>query len=427
MGIAPWIFCIIGFVLLVLYDLLQLAGFGLAKNLDELFCAVLLAAVCVAVPLRGRVRLLPFEKRILLAAVLLMAVGLWPYLAAPPNSYKAILFDVVVFYKFLAAYFGARILCSHWQVLRWRTVIVSWHVGLAVIIGLVLLVNKISPVFPQVDPRFGVWSEQLFFGHPSRYAFFWIYMFVVLMPFLLPNHRWFLLLVMVAGSFSLRVKYFGFLPLGLAAIWLGDRFRRIDWRSPWVLGLGLGLAMLVICIAWPKIVFYFSYESLDLGLARAVLLHNAFEVANTNFPVGSGFGTYGSWASGLYYSPLYFSLEMDRVYGLSPAKYNFVADTYWPMVLGQFGYVGVMLVGWILLDIAWHFLRLYNEASYRKEKCLYLSGLVLLAALLMDSSSDAIFTHNSAVMAFFYLALMVNQAVASARSQMKISIPINTF
>jgi hypothetical protein len=405
-----WIFCLVGLFLVVLYDLLQAVGISKMKYIDELLCVCLATAAIIAIMLRGRVRLFRWERDILLAAGLLMVAGIIPYLIGSPNVWSAAFFDMVVFFKFLISYFSVRILLCHWRILHWGTVVCRWHLSIVVIIAILLAANKFMPIFPRADQRFGMFSEELFFGHPSRYAFFCIYSFVVLMPFLMPKKRLPLLGILGMGILSLRFKYFAFFPLGLAAILLGERIPKIRWQSPKFLGSIAILVVSIIFIAWNQVVYHFSYSSYEIGFGRAGLLYESFAVAKEHFPLGSGFGTYGSWASAIYYSPLYFKLGLDQVYGLSPEHYGYVADTYWPMVLGQFGLIGFMSMLWIFSLFLRHLIRLYNYAPAGPVKRLYLSGLLLLITLLLDSSSDAIFSQNRAVVSFFYLALVMNYA-----------------
>ncbi len=410
-------FCIISLFLVVLYEPLQKSGFDVFKFSDEFICAVILAAASGVILLRGRIHLFPFEKRILIACALLFALGIYPYLSDAPNLYRAALFDIIIFYKFIVVYFAVRIFCRDWEMANWKQKIVSWHLGLAVFVALVLIFNMIYPVFPYFDKRFGLQSQQLFFGHPSRYAFFWEFIFVILMPYLLHRKRWILMLVLLLGLLSLRIKYLAFFPLGFFLIFGGYRLKRIRLSNPKIVVPTVILAFLIFGIAFKQISFHFSGNSFELGFGRAVLFYNSFNVAGKDFPLGSGFGTYGSYASGKYYSPVYFDLGMEKIYGLGPDRISFIADTYWPMVLAQFGYFGLLLMIWIIYRIVKELIRLYNLAPNFREKRFYLSGLVLMFIFIIDSSSDAIFAQNRAVIGFIYLALIFNQKSIESSSE----------
>ena len=44
-----------------------------------------------------------------------------------------------------------------------------------------------------------------------------------------------------------------------------------------------------------------------------------------------------------YFSILYNKYNLNTVYGLSPNYHYFVADSFYTMLLGQFGYIGLFL------------------------------------------------------------------------------------
>ena len=60
------------------------------------------------------------------------------------------------------------------------------------------------------------------------------------------------------------------------------------------------------------------------------------------FPFGSGLASFASNASAVNYSTLYYDYGLDKVWGLSPSKTDFICDAYYPS-LCQFGVVGVCL------------------------------------------------------------------------------------
>ncbi len=64
-------------------------------------------------------------------------------------------------------------------------------------------------LFPQPG-RFSIKSIQLFFNHPSRLSFAISFVFIVLYPLYADKGKVFLLMILLLGLVTLRVKYFGF-------------------------------------------------------------------------------------------------------------------------------------------------------------------------------------------------------------------------
>ena len=89
----------------------------------------------------------------------------------------------------------------------------------------------------------------------------------------------------------------------------------------------------------------------DSTSPRVILLKYGFKTANTYFPFGSGFATYGSDSAARNYSPLYDLYGFDKYYGLTREYGAFLNDCYSGMVFGEFGYIGAIIFIAILVLI----------------------------------------------------------------------------
>jgi len=80
--------------------------------------------------------------------------------------------------------------------------------------------------------------------------------------------------------------------------------------------------------------------------------------------------------------------------------WKFVADQYWPMILGQFGYLGLLSMALVI----YHYLTFFItniKANINNAKYYYfLSAILGLLLLLIDSTSDAIFSQQRGVVMF---------------------------
>ena len=132
-------------------------------------------------------------------------------------------------------------------------------------------------------------------------------------------------------------------------------------------------------IAGDQLEFYFTGRT-----ARAALLINGFTTANTYFPLGSGFATYGTAIARDYYSPLYVQYGFARIYGLSPNYTAFLTDSYWPAIMGEFGYFGIILV---VVLIYFVFKRILNDCDNEYSRlCVYFGIGILLISSIASSS-----------------------------------------
>jgi O-antigen ligase len=121
-----------------------------------------------------------------------------------------------------------------------------------------------------------------------------------------------------------------------------------------------------------------------------------------NIPFGTGFGTYATYASGEYYSPVYIKYGMENMHGLSKAEPAFIADTYFP-ALAQFGIVGVVLFFsfWIILAVK--ALKSYSKGS-AKEATMILMTVIFF---MIESTSDSTITHNRGMFIMMILGLLL--------------------
>ena len=233
----------------------------------------------------------------------------------------------------------------------------------------VILICSVIDFFFQRWPtqmwRFGLRSQQLFYGHPTNLAMACVFLMLLLLSLReklfsageeKPLLRYSGHLAAAAAAvllvpliMTLRIRVFGLL-LGMLVLFVYCVvFRRQVkfWMLP-VLGAGL------LAVGWRRIVrHYFSPEVLNA--ARGAMLRAALDICRTRFPLGAGFGNFGSRMAQHFYSPLYYTYEMTEIEGLTPAWPSYACDSFWSMVLGETGvlgtlcYVGLMI--WLFLLI----------------------------------------------------------------------------
>lgn len=88
-------------------------------------------------------------------------------------------------------------------------------------------------------------------------------------------------------------------------------------------------------------------------VARIRLTLDAPIIATQHFPWGAGFGRFGSGIARQNYSPEYETLGYPRIWGLGPTDESgkFLTDTFWPAVLGETGFFGLIAYSAALFSI----------------------------------------------------------------------------
>ncbi|MBC1813876.1 hypothetical protein HCA60_15355 [Listeria booriae] len=203
----------------------------------------------------------------------------------------------------------------------------------------VYAVNLVFPIMVGFDVRFGMSTYAYGFGHPAPFSMV-VILFTVLMVF-----------------FSLiqktRIPYL-YLLLNLFLIFTAGRSTAIGIYIclsllllflPYIKRLPIYIYMLLggflAWFSWDRIANQFGSENTE---ARGVLLRTSIDIAKEHLPFGAGLGMFGSNASRVHYSPLYFKYHISNVWGLSSINPAFITDSYWAMIIGETGLIGVILL-----------------------------------------------------------------------------------
>ncbi|WP_152604632.1 hypothetical protein [Vibrio campbellii] len=88
---------------------------------------------------------------------------------------------------------------------------------------------------------------------------------------------------------------------------------------------------------------YKLYDVVDSDIARIVFYVKSLGIALVNFPLGSGLGTFGGRASVVYGYDLYEDLNFSTYWWFLEGKY--LTDTFWPHILGESGFGGLLSLG----------------------------------------------------------------------------------
>ena len=258
-------------------------------------------------------------------------------------------------------------------------------------------------IFPG-DIRYGFKSTQLFYGIHTSFAAICAFLIALLtlVRRKVKNYRLFVVLLLILMGSTMRSKAFGaillFLLLYLLIYWVKTKLKL--WHL-------VGLAAAGLVIGWSQIQYYF-FSEISGGAARNVLLINCFRVASDHFPLGSGFATYASHFSGVVYSPLYFQYGLSGIYGLTANHPVFISDSFWPMIIAQGGYFG--LVFYLLLLWA---LFCEIQKSSKVDKDYYMASLFAMAYLCISSFAESAFVHPFAIP----LAIVIGMSFAQRQKR----------
>lgn len=155
-----------------------------------------------------------------------------------------------------------------------------------------------------------------------------------------------------------------------------------------------------IILGYNQIVkYYFNNESLK---GRNLLLKNSLLIMKEYFPLGAGFGTYGTESAKIEYSPLYYKYMMNLHPALNEKRGTELTDCYWPAVLGETGIIGFILMGILIYILFKYWIKSSKNLVTLKVIILYIIYLVI------SSSATGIFFSDLTATYMMLIALFIN-------------------
>jgi hypothetical protein len=127
--------------------------------------------------------------------------------------------------------------------------------------------------------------------------------------------------------------------------------------------------------------------------ARSLLAAGGVALANQNFPLGIGFGRYGSAVAAQDYSPVYYELGFAERWGLGPGPEagRFLVDTQWPSLLGEVGWLGTACFAAGLLCLLLSLARRTSTDEAPLVRWIRIAGIAWMLQLLVEAVASPAF------------------------------------
>jgi len=298
--------------------------------------------------------------------------------------------------------------------------LVRWAVRLGPVLlasGIILLVAPDSVRALFTDPsaaeedffrRGGVQSMQGIFTHPGNFG--WAMSLVACYGFacLVQRRKGLGGMAVVTGAvgilWSLRRKPLIALPIAMVSsvVTLRTRRQRVavvgTLAAIGLVGWAVGREQLAI-VGRATAAEYLDPDT-ESNLPRVLLYGVGWQIASSGFPLGAGFGRFGSYTSVLDYSPLYDQYGLSTVYGFTPDDPRYATDAYWPSVVAETGVLGAAVLLAMILAL-WLALRRAARLSALPDpsRLLAQAASLGLVELLVESVAGPLFATSLAAFA----------------------------
>lgn len=308
---------------------------------------------------------------------------------------EATIIDFFTCIKFAIAFISSKIILNDKEMLCLLDMCVGFAKVAVIILLLVAVANQFMNLGFSLSSRFGIGAFQFLFGHPSNFAAT-IVGFVALLLLDPKKNAVYIICAFLLLALTTRIKAIGLVLVLSIALLIFPGKERIP--KSFVVMAGLA----VLAIAYEQIGLYY----LNDGTARSVLLSKSFEVANMFFPTGAGFASYGSNITRDFYPAFYYYLGFDHVHGLTPLNSNYLVDSFWPIIIGQFGWLGLIL----FLTFVVSFFRSVLYDQFCRRRILWASLTIPIYLLIASSSESAFFSSYSVYLAFTLVLILMGNA-----------------
>ena len=252
------------------------------------------------------------------------------------------------------------------------------------------VINLFIDIGMGYDIRFGIRSFQFLFNNPGPYAALMFVCYGILVICSNEKDKYIFTKIEACINILLTFRMGCIGPLGILLISYLFINKKIKIRDM------IGGVCLVAIIGYKQFESYFLNET-----PRSQLVRGGIAIFKKYFPLGAGFASFGSDMAYKSYSPLYYELGYNYMWGFSPEIGHLINDNFWPMIIGQFGIMG--LISYISL-LSVQVLYLIKIKLSKERLCI---AIGLFSLLIIGSLGSAILTSDLGMAIIIVYSLIV--------------------
>ena len=164
----------------------------------------------------------------------------------------------------------------------------------------------------------------------------------------------------------------------------------------------LYMAVPVALLAWDKI--YCHYIQVQNKYPKSIMTNVSLQIAKDYFPIGTGFGTFGSTYATIHYSPVYYLYGIAENKVLSEESKLYLTDVFWPILFGETGVLGTVIYCALILIL---FIQIQRVFYYNKKK--YMLLIFMFVYMLITTFSEAGFMQPMIMVFAFVMGTLLEE------------------
>lgn len=174
----------------------------------------------------------------------------------------------------------------------------------------------------------------------------------------------------------------------------------------------LYMAIPIVLLAWDKIYYY--YVQGHGRYAKSIMTSTSLKITKDYFPIGTGFGTFGSTYAKQMYSPVYYLYGIADNPELGVQSKQYLTDLFWPILLGETGVLGTIIYCGLILVL---FVQIQRVYFYNKKK--YFLLIYMFIFMLMTTFTEAGFMQPMVMVFAFVMGIVLEEYEEKRKQKMK--------
>ena len=374
-------------LLLLMFSAVLSSYFPLLKNSDEII-AVYAAFSLIKKLISSKQCTVFFVKYWLLLFLCILIGVISNYESNLVANFEIILFDAFKLIKVSLVFFYVLYFIKKKDVIQ----IIDFLLPIIKILSFIIfafgICNFVIDIGMTYDMRYGIRSYKFIFNNPGDLGAVVIGFFALFICSH-KNCKKYYIMNIISVILTLRAGCIG----GLFIIILCNLIIKQKFKWYYTIPL-VGISILVGRLQINS--YLLNTESL-----RYTLIKYGIITANNYFPLGSGFATYGSDLAYKYYSELYIQYGFINIWGFNQVNGSYINDNFWPMMIGQIGYVGAFIFLILLFN---QFLYINKSKLTPRTKA---TALGIFLFLLIGSLGSPVLISYIGTYEYFIIALLL--------------------
>ncbi len=272
---------------------------------------------------------------------------------------------------------------------------------LVVVLTLLSIHDLVLPAwFPVSDYRYFMYSQKLFFTHSTyltHVAATLLFVFVFGSLKNKANMKLYMVMASYLIILAMRTKGIAF----LFVFWIVYVYLFIfkAKRREFIYLGGTAVATLLGFDAFES--YFLNTERYS---PRRLLLLDSLSILKSEFPIGTGFASFGSPVAAQYYSPIYTKLGYGNNWGMGQYNNMFLSDNFWPCIFAQFGFLGAI----IFCIVIFLFLKKVIRILKNDKQSGFILLMIMIYMLISSLAETSFFNPTSMLLFFIFAYIEIN-------------------